>query len=162
MGMGRPIGSKDKVKRKVRSVWTAFEEEFLRTHYSEKSNVELAKLLNKSKDNIKMRARKLGLTKHIEIKLDKLEKVRGKSGVCGLYCGETDTYLLVASRNMEEAIKAELFMLERELHPILGLKTDWEKFGESFSIRIFCYIGEKYLRENEEKFRGILQEKLYS
>lgn len=61
--MSRPKNSKDQEKRKPRVKWSNEDMQSLILLYPNTKNDMIAKVLNKSKDSVKARARALGLKK---------------------------------------------------------------------------------------------------
>ena len=148
--MSRPLGSKDKNKRKIKSFWSKEQEDLLRNKLSTLTLKEIAKLLNKSTSSIRNKLKRLGLIKPNILKTCSLEdaiKHWGFSGIYGLL-NTTNNYIYIgSSANISDRIQNHLYNLEAGTHITAPLQNDWDKTKFVVALLYICDMNEVEIYE---------------
>lgn len=156
-------GSKDKKKRKNKVLgWTSADVNYLSEHYYKQTNKELCNNLNRSKSCIRTKARELGLIKPSYITdIDKIDALKNKCGVYGIYCINTNMYYIGSSVNIYIRLKNHMSQLDKSKHKNKALQLDWNNKYQ-FEIHLMACCDENDLLPYENQIISQLKKKYNS
>lgn len=150
----RPRGSKDKINRKKRSMWTDDQKTLFEDNFCKMSYIELAKLCDKSEDSIRKEAYKRGWHKIGATK--KMENPSEAGDICGIYIlvnNRNDKIFIGCSENIGQRVQANYECLRCGKHQNQDLQKDFSS-GDTFH---FCVVQEVGKDELNDCLQGYLR-----